>query len=311
MPQREDFATRFSRLIDLLHKLRSPEGKTVASLAQEYGLSERSLIRDIRLLQESHFPIEELGRHRGYRLSPEFRLQPQALLADELLPLVLGAQLLGGRRAALGKLRNYVVNGIERRLTDELPDRVLPFSGEGRGLEWLEPLSRAIVARLRVDIDYRSSDEMEPGQRVIEPATLFLRSGNWYVDAFELAAEKFKTFRLSRISGVRLQQEVARYPRRPAQEAEFHPWDLAESEPAEAELEVGEGLAQWLQENPAHPSQRLEGTRVRYRVRAAEPFVRWVLGLSEARLLGPEALLSALRQRIRQLQDCYSTPGLD
>lgn len=78
------------------------------------------------------------------------------------------------------------------------------------------------------------------------------------------------------------------------------------SEPAEAELEVGEGLAQWLQENPAHPSQRLEGTRVRYRVRAAEPFVRWVLGLSEARLLGPEALLSALRQRIQQLQDCYA-----
>lgn len=302
MSKREDFATRFSRLIDLLHQLRSPEGRTVVSLAQQYGLSERSLIRDIRLLQESLFPIEELGRHRGYRLSPEFRLQPQALQAEELLPLVLGAQLLGGRRAALGKLRNYVVNGIERRLTDELPDRVLPLQ---RDIEWLEPLSRAIVGRLRVEIDYRSADEVEPGRRLIEPATLFLRNETWYVDAFEVAAGKFKTFRLNRISAVRISQEVAGSERRPAEEAEFHPWDLANAEPTEAELEVGERLLQWLRENPAHPSQRLDGNRVTYRVVAAEPFVRWVMGLSEARLLGSPALLAELRARIRQLQESY------
>ena len=282
----------------MLHKLRSAEGHTAQRLADEYKVSKRTIQRDLDLLISERFPVEQLGRGRGYCLSADFRMQQQALSAQEVLPLVLGGQIIkgGGQQAALGKLRNYVLNGFDRRLTDNLAERVLPLAQAAS--PWLEPISRAIANSYQALVEYQGTRDEAPAQRLLEPATLFMRQGAWYVDAFESASGQFKTFRLNRITSVQVLKDPQLNPRRPASQADFHPWDLGDEPPIKAHIEVGPELAKWLSENPPHGSQQLEGTSVSYQVVCRDAFIRWLLGLSHARLVGPAELTTLLRERL-------------
>lgn len=112
-------ALRLDRLLSMLRRLSGVQGATAQALAAQHGVSARTIQRDLTFLRESKFPIESLGRGLGYRLDPQFGLPAQALSTTEVLPMVLGGQLFGlaGQREALSKLRNYVVNGVEKLLT--------------------------------------------------------------------------------------------------------------------------------------------------------------------------------------------------
>ena len=305
----ESFDTRFNRLVDLLRRLSQPQGYTAKQMCKVYGLSERTILRDFDLLRRANYPLEELGRSRGYRLSPAFRFPPQALKASDILPMVLGERLLGeeGYQVALSKLLNFVVNGVERQLTLELPGRVVSSSQHDRGLGWLEPIAGAIVRRRQVLLRYQSTHESSESERLVEPTTLVVRSAVWYFEAFDHRSAQHKTFRLSRVTGCELLGSDQVQPLPPPSSEPFHTWDLSEEPPVQAVLQVRAELAAWLRENPAHPSQQMEGERVTYQVRSRSPFLRWVLGLEGARLLEPTSLLEELKVRIQSLSDSYSS----
>lgn len=300
-------ALRLDRLLSMLRRLSGVQGATAQALAAEHGVTTRTVQRDLSFLRESNFPIESLGRGLGYRLDPQFGLPAQALSTPEVLPMVLGGQLFGlaSQREALSKLRNYVVNGVEKLLTSEMEGKVKQPGQAAQGLEWLELVSLAIVQKRSAKLLYASSEGL-PRWRWVDPHTLFLRNAVWYVEAFDLEKREARTFRLSRIQQFETLGlgQVGEY-----QSTEgFHPWDFGKQAPVEARLRLTPRLSAWLLENPVHPSQWLRGDKVVYEVKDRQAFIRWFMGLDGATLLGDTELLMVLGKQVKAVSDRHKLP---
>lgn len=110
--------SRAARLLDLVQALRRRRrAVTAATLAQELGVSERTLYRDIASLIAQGAPIEgEAGL--GYVLRPGFTLPPLMFTDDEIESLVLGLRLVGRRGDSA--LRDAAVDALAK-IVDVLP----------------------------------------------------------------------------------------------------------------------------------------------------------------------------------------------
>lgn len=295
----EKFETRFHRLVDILYRTHS-RPYTAAELARHYDMTARNILRDLGMLREARFPLENLGRGRGHRLDPAYRLPQNALSLEELVPLVLGNTMImtKAQESARAKLRAVSLNGVERAVVAYLPPRVVhtrSFDGD----EWLEPLSAAIAGEKRVRARYGSQE------RLLEPWSLLHREMIWYVHAYEPATERSKRFRLSRFQFIEVLADRATVPRQKADSARFHPWDLGQADEQAVIVKVTAELEQWLDENPAHPSQVLTNGRAHFKVRNQRRFFGWLLSLYGATLEEPVAWRGVLAKRISELFENY------
>ena len=119
-----DKTERLFAIMDALRRHRLPV--TAAQLAQDQGVSVRTLYRDIQTLIGLGAPIEgEAGV--GYMLRPGFFLPPLMFSADELEALVLGArwveaqpdvELSAAARNALGKIATASPDDLRDRISD-------------------------------------------------------------------------------------------------------------------------------------------------------------------------------------------------
>ena len=117
--------SRTSRLLDLLELLRRHRAPvTGPELADELGISIRTLYRDIATLQAQGADIQgEPGL--GYVLRPGFTLPPLMFSADELEALVLGSRWVAVRGdERLAAAANHAVAKIRAVLPAELRESV-------------------------------------------------------------------------------------------------------------------------------------------------------------------------------------------
>ncbi|HYP12577.1 MAG TPA: HTH domain-containing protein, partial [Bryobacteraceae bacterium] len=83
-----------SRLFEIIQILRIAEKPvTAASIAQNLGVTPRSIYRDIAALQAMGVPIQG-GRGIGYMLRPAFDLPPLMFSIEETEAIVLALALL-------------------------------------------------------------------------------------------------------------------------------------------------------------------------------------------------------------------------
>ena len=84
---------RSDRLVQLVHFLRARQFATGQQIADELGVSKRTVYRDVADLQGSGVPIDgEAGV--GYRIDRRFELPPLTFNAEEIESLVLGARIV-------------------------------------------------------------------------------------------------------------------------------------------------------------------------------------------------------------------------
>ena len=74
---------RSDRLFELLQRLRSGQAQTAAALARDFGVSERTIYRDMDRLAASGIPVEG-ARGYGYKAQPLTTLPPLNLTDAEL-----------------------------------------------------------------------------------------------------------------------------------------------------------------------------------------------------------------------------------
>lgn len=87
----EDKAVKLHRLLSILRRLDKRERFTPFSLAQKYGIAERTIFRDINDLNSSGFSIVFDKESGIYRFTDaDFTLQDMDLSDNELMALLLG-----------------------------------------------------------------------------------------------------------------------------------------------------------------------------------------------------------------------------
>ena len=201
---------RADRLFKLIQRLRRRRAQTAAQLAASLEVSERTVYRDIRDLQDSGVPI--LGEPGvGYLLQRGYDLPPLMFDGQEIEALVLGARIVRGwadpalaaaADDALSKIA-AVVPAERRQELEATALFALNFRSRPRERDTLSALRRALRERRKAQLAYRDAGERESG-RVVRPLGLFYWGSTWTLGAWCELRTDFRNFRLDRVTRVEI-----------------------------------------------------------------------------------------------------------
>lgn len=213
-----DKTERLFAVMDALRRHRRPV--TAQSLAEEQGVSVRTMYRDIQTLIGLGAPIEgEAGI--GYMLKHGFFLPPLMFSPEELEALVLGARwvqaqpdagLADAARNALGKIATASPNDLRDRIEDTGLWPVL-VRGKFEPVPVLGLLRAAMRDEKAVRIGY-ADEQGNSTERDIWPVQLAYYEGKQIVIAWCCLREAFRNFRTDRM--VAASPTDVRYGRRRA-----------------------------------------------------------------------------------------------
>ena len=294
--------SRPARLLDLVHLLAGRRSRTVAELAERFGISQRTIFRDLAELSERHIPL--YSDEHGYRLLDTATLRPLNFTAEEhaLLKVALHNPALRHQpslRTTLDALEAKL--DAASAMAEETP-QALQLAGIDRSgpkaEKAIQPLERTISRRRAVDIRYDSLSGGKHQWRGLDPWQLFQRAGAWYVIGHCHRNREPRIFRLDRISGIRRREESYEIPadfdlERHLEDA----WGLVVGD-RQWEIELRfDGSVGPLLLNARHHSgenvEELEDGSIRYRVTLSSltEIAGWVLGFrGRCRVVGPKEL---------------------
>lgn len=186
------------------------------ALAQQFGVSLRTVYRDLHTLEEAGVPL--LSEHAvGYSLVEGYRLPPVMFTREEATALLtaekLAAQLTDAptarlSEAAMDKLRAVLRRPDRDHLATLAPHiQVLTPREQPAGSTIYQQLVTATASRRLVRLHYQALEAAAPSSRDIEPIGLYL-SQQWHVVAYCRLRHSFRDFRLDRIQQLELREEV-------------------------------------------------------------------------------------------------------
>ncbi len=201
---------RISRLAEMLILLQTKRIVTSTALAEKFGVSVRTIYRDISALEEAGVPIET-KEGKGYSLMEGFRIPPVMFTEEEANALITVEQLvLKNRDSSLSKAYTAAINKIKAVLLYSTKDKVellgnriamspvLPSTNS----DSLTLIQQALTDFKVLKITYRS-EQNEQTERQIEPFALYYNlQESWSLIAYCRLRKDYRMFRLDRISHI-------------------------------------------------------------------------------------------------------------
>lgn len=204
-----DDIKRLSRLIAILTGLQTGKIVTSYTLAQRFGVSVRTIYRDIKTLEQAGVPIIAEER-KGYTLMEGYRIPPvmftereaNALITAERLVLKNSDSSLAREYAdAVNKIKAVLLNATKYK-AELLSKRIavspaMPGASTSNSLALIQT---ALTDFKVLKINYRSGENNKKTLRNIEPfAFYYSLQENWLLIAFCQLRNDYRMFRLDRI----------------------------------------------------------------------------------------------------------------
>lgn len=199
------------RLLKLLGLFEARIDWTAQELADRLGVTTRTIRRDITRLRDLGYPVAALaGPGGGYRLGAGGKMPPLLLDDGEALTVALGLRMsvmaaVGGLEehsvSALAKLEHVLPPRLRSRLEDISEATTSTFGVSRIQVDHcaLAVVAAAIRGRQRARLDYVDS-RGKASERHIEPVRLVHTGRRWYLVAFDLDRDDWRTFRLDRVT---------------------------------------------------------------------------------------------------------------
>ena len=208
---------RSARLLALLLRLQRTGPATAATLADELEVSERTIYRDVSLLQSAGVPLwTESGAGGGIRLLDGWRSPVDGFTASETVALTLGSAgaadlgLGAVLTAARSKLRSALPEPARRDLERVDGRFLLDAPGwfhDADPTDQLATVAAAVWDGTRLDVRYGGR---RAAARRLDPLGLVLKAGTWYLVAAH--RRQPRTYRVSRIASATARPEPAWRP---------------------------------------------------------------------------------------------------
>jgi predicted DNA-binding transcriptional regulator YafY len=201
-----------NRLLTLILLLQRQPCQKAADLAENLGVSIRTLHRYLALLDEMGIPIcAERGPYGGFSLVRGYKMPPLIFNPEEATAVSLGTSLV---EEMWGELYREAARGALVKLENLLPEAQLEEVRWARrsfvatGLthpnldgqaDRLGQMRKAIRESRQIEIAYQSASSTVPMARLLDPYAIAFRWGWWYVVGFCHSRQEIRTFRIDRI----------------------------------------------------------------------------------------------------------------
>jgi predicted DNA-binding transcriptional regulator YafY len=171
---------RIDRLFGMLTVLQAKKYVTAEQLSEQFGISVRTVYRDVKALGESGIPVS-FEPHRGYYVVQGLFLAPVAFTTEEANALLLSESLVSGFAdkttkshfgTALAKVKTVLktsqkekIDQLSESIRLQVPERIAP------DFDCLATIQQAITSRSQLELSYMNLKE-EASRRRVEPIGL-------------------------------------------------------------------------------------------------------------------------------------------
>jgi predicted DNA-binding transcriptional regulator YafY len=198
-----------ARLLRLLSLLQARADWSGAELADRLGVTTRTVHNDVERLRSLGYPVHASpGVGGGYRLGAGAALPPLLLDDEEALAVAVGLRTAAnGSVTGIQETSVRALTKLEQVLPSRLRHRVramqaatveIPVPGPTVDPEVLTAIAGACRDHQRLRFDYRDHDG-SASVRTVEPHRLVHDRGRWYLVAWDVDRQDWRTFRADRV----------------------------------------------------------------------------------------------------------------
>ena len=201
---------QINRLFEMVYILMDRKRMTAKELSDHFEVSQRTIYRDIEILNCSGIPVSaNKGKGGGIGLIDDFLLNKSAFSEQEQNEIVFALQSFRSLKAVnaenvLKKLsaifNKDAMNWIDVDFSDWAVD----------GKEKFDTIKSAIVNKRCLSFDYFGTNG-EKTHRSVYPMQLWFKHRAWYMKAFCLMRKDYRLFKMSRIKNLSASSEASNF----------------------------------------------------------------------------------------------------
>ncbi|ABA88468.1 helix-turn-helix transcriptional regulator, putative [Syntrophotalea carbinolica DSM 2380] len=314
-----------ARLHDLIRILEVRHGSTADELAEECGVTRRTIYRDLQAIEDAGYPLikEPSGDGRilyGF-LTGFSKIPPITFSLSELMTLYLcrgqlgmleGTPFLDDLDAVFGRIRASLPPRSVAHL-ERLAQAVTPrFQGtrDYRGKrEVLESLRRALLYQYRCTIRYAPA-RRKAAEYLCDPYTLLFFKESLYVVGYAHNRGDLRRFLVDRIESVRVGEERFEIPEDfRLDEEDREAFGMVGEKPQPIRVRFFSEVSHLIRERQWHPTQQLEeqpdGSLIlSLQAGGHKEILAWLYSfLPHLEVLGPDTLRHAFAAGLQQALD--------
>jgi len=196
---------QINRLLEIVIILLNSSKVTAKELADKFGVSIRTIYRDLEILSTSNIPIYTTrGSQGGISLLENYTLDKRIVNEEEQKEILAALQSL----QVVGVSDNEVLLKLSSLFQSNQNESwiEIDFTEWGSTIiekEFFELLKKSILQNIVVTFTYFNSYR-QSGVKEVEPVKLLYKAHHWYLLAFDQTKDDFRVYRLSRIKDLQL-----------------------------------------------------------------------------------------------------------
>lgn len=202
---------RLERISTLLVQLQSRPIVKSSEMAERFGVSQRTIYRDMRTLSEAGVPIcgnSGVGYSlvEGYKLPSLMFTKEEAiafLTAEKIIKQLTDSQNSQYFQQGMDKIR-AALRAIDKKYLHDMDNSIAVYKSRSAG-ESLPNLMQLILSSINdkvvIEIEYINADEKK-SKRALEAVGITYSYPNWYLSAWCHLREEYRMFRLDRIHNI-------------------------------------------------------------------------------------------------------------
>ena len=202
---------KIQRLIAILTVLLQRNRISATALAEMFEVSVRTIYRDVEALESAGIPIvTHTGINGGIAIIEQYKIDKKLFTNQDISTLLTSLYSVSGSipdaklNQTLEKIKSLIPEGHGRGIeltSKQLHIDLTPWSNHPRISEALKQVQRALAENRVIQFSYTARHEETMG-RAAEPHQLVLKENNWYLRAYCLDRQDFRTFKLRRMDHI-------------------------------------------------------------------------------------------------------------
>ena len=297
---------KINRLIEIITILLN-RAATAKELADRFGVSTRTIYRDVEVLSSAGVPIyTDQGKGGGISLLEDYTLNKTMLSKSESDGLILALKAMGATDypeadALLEKIGSIFKSNIAH---DWIEVDFESWSSKVNEDNKFSKIREAIINSLVINFDYINGSGVK-SNRNAEPVKLMFNAYTWYLIAYCHNRNEHRMFRLSRIKNVQLTNK--HFTKRTITEQEKQ---VTHAPLVELKLRCDEKVLNRLYDafDEQFISQNADGS---FDLTIEIPEEEWVYGYilsfgNYAEVLEPKHIREEIRNRAKEVYEKYS-----
>lgn len=306
-----------ARVLSVLNLIQSRGRYNARAIAEELEVSERTVFRDLEVLEFSGVPWFWDSNADCYRVRPDFRFPTLTLTEDEALGQALATTLtkapgLNVGSGAVPTTRKLAANSPEE-IQEILADAAeimqafdLKFVDHSQHHSTIKTVQSALLEGKQLTGVYESPYEVASVKLVIHPYRLCLIKRAWYVIGHLEGETETKTLRVARFKTLRMLDQPAQVPENFDLRQHFgNAWAVYRGETSfDIELRFSAEVAPIVTETEWHHTQQVKKHRdgsltMTFTVDGLEEILRWILTWTgSVHIVQPPELQALFRQTL-------------